>query len=169
MDSSEKRMFYHVLRFHLSRVRPHCSGAALWRCFNVEPFKGRRARRPHWCNLFRTVWSEIRTLVLPGVGLAVCTVVTERLRRWLKCACPSVRSSHAVFHYVNGLTYCMYPSDESSVCKLSFLTHWNGLRFGFVPFQLVTFQQPVPFHFDVAGALTYVDRMNSLMRPFVYN
>jgi hypothetical protein len=152
MDSSEKRIFYHVLRFHLSRVRLHCSGSALWRCFNVEPFKGRRARRPHWCNLFRPVWSEIRTLVLPGVSLAVRTVVTERLRSWLKCACPNVRSSHAVFHYVDGLTYCPYPSEESSVVKLSFLTHWNGLRFRFVPCQPVTFQQPVPFHFDVAGA-----------------
>jgi hypothetical protein len=76
LDSSEKKMFYHVLRFHLSQVRPHCSRAALWRCFNVEPFKGRRARRPHWCNLLRTFWSEIRTLVLPGVSLAMCTVVT---------------------------------------------------------------------------------------------
>jgi transposase len=66
------------LRFHLSQVWPHCSRAALWCCFNVEPFKGRRARRPHWCNLFRTVWSEIRTLVLPTVSLAVCTAVTKR-------------------------------------------------------------------------------------------
>jgi hypothetical protein len=36
---------------------------------------------PFLCNLFRTVWSEIRTLVLPGVSLAVCTAVTKRLRR----------------------------------------------------------------------------------------
>ena len=76
------------------------------------------------------------------------------------------RSSHAVFHYVDGLTYCPYPSEESSVGKLSFLTHWNGLRFGFVPFQPVTFQQPVPFHFDVAGALIYVDSMNYFEATF---
>ena len=74
-----------------SRVRPYCSRAALWRCFSVEPFKGRRARRPHWCNLFRTVWSEIRTLVLPGVSLAVCTAVTKRLRRWINRMCLSWR------------------------------------------------------------------------------
>jgi hypothetical protein len=77
-----------------------------------------------------------------------------------------IRSSHAVFHYVDGLAYCPYPSDESSVSKLSSLTHWNGLRFGFVLFQQVTFQQPVPFHFDIGGALTYVDSMNSFDATF---
>jgi hypothetical protein len=30
----------------------------------------------------------------------------------------------------------------------------------------VTFQQPVPFHFDVAGALPYVDSMNSFDATF---
>jgi hypothetical protein len=37
---------------------------------------------------------------------------------------------------------------------------------GFVPFHPVTFQQHVPFHFDVAGALTYVDSMNSFDATF---
>ena len=71
--------------------RHHCSRAALWRCFKVESFKGRRARRPPWCNLFRTVWSEIRIFVLPGVSLAVCTAVTKRFRRWINRMCLSLR------------------------------------------------------------------------------